>query len=69
MIKSGRVRVQGMLHAPGRTAYRILVGKPKESLGGCKHRWEDNIKMDLTEIGWDGTEFIWFRTGTIEWLV
>jgi hypothetical protein len=34
-----------------RNAYRILAGKPegKRSLG---RRWEDNIKMDLREIGW-----------------
>jgi hypothetical protein len=32
-----------------RNAYGILVGKP---LGRPGHRWEDNIKMDLREIGW-----------------
>jgi hypothetical protein len=37
----------------GRGAYRILVGKPegKRPLGRCKHRWEDNIKMDIQEVG------------------
>jgi hypothetical protein len=32
----------------------ILVGKPKgkRSLGRPRRRWEDNIKTDLTEIGW-----------------
>jgi hypothetical protein len=32
-----------------RTAYRILVGKPgeKRPLGRPRHRWVDNIKMDL----------------------
>jgi hypothetical protein len=36
--------------------YRILVGKPegKRPLGRPRHRWVDNIKMDLREIGWDG---------------
>jgi hypothetical protein len=36
-----------------RNAYRILVGKPewKIPLGRPKHRCEDNIKMDLKEIG------------------
>ena len=31
----------------------ILVGKPegKRPLGGPRHRWEDNIKMDLEEVG------------------
>jgi hypothetical protein len=34
-------------------AYRILVGKPegKRSLGRCRGRWENNIRMDLREIG------------------
>jgi hypothetical protein len=36
-----------------RNAYRILVGKPegRRLLGRPRHRWEDNIKMDLREIG------------------
>jgi hypothetical protein len=36
-------------------AYRILVGKSegKRPLGRPRHRWVDNIKMDLREIGWD----------------
>jgi hypothetical protein len=37
-----------------RGAYRILVGRPDERrpLGIPRHRWEDNIKMDLQELGW-----------------
>jgi len=33
--------------------YRVLVGKPegKRSLGRPMRRWEDNIKMDLQEVG------------------
>jgi len=39
-----------------RGAYRVLVGKPegKRQLGKPRHRWEDNIKMDLQEVGWGG---------------
>jgi hypothetical protein len=35
-------------------AYRVLVGKPEGSrpLGRPKQRQEDNIKMDLREVGW-----------------
>jgi hypothetical protein len=35
-----------------RNVYRLLVGKPegKRPLGRPKHRWIDNIKMDLLEI-------------------
>jgi hypothetical protein len=42
-----------------RNAYRILVRKPegKKPLGGPTCRWVDNIKMDLKEIGWDGTDW------------
>jgi hypothetical protein len=36
-----------------RGVHRVLVGKPegKRSLGRPRHRWEDNIKMDLPEVG------------------
>jgi hypothetical protein len=39
-------------------AYRILVGKPegKGPLGRPRRRWEDNIGMDLREIGWGGMD-------------
>jgi hypothetical protein len=37
----------------GRGMYRVLVGKPegKKPLGRPTRRWEDNIKMDLQEVG------------------
>jgi hypothetical protein len=43
-----------------RNAYRILVGKPegKRPLGRSRHRWEDNIRMDLREMGWGGMDWI-----------
>jgi hypothetical protein len=43
-----------------RNAYRILVGKPegKRPLGRPRRRWEDNIRMDLREIGWSGMDWI-----------
>jgi hypothetical protein len=36
-----------------RGVYRVLVGKPegKRPLGRPRHRWEDNIRMDLQEVG------------------
>ena len=42
-----------------RGAYRVLVGKPEvqRPLGRCRHRWEDNIKMDLQEVGWVGMDW------------
>jgi hypothetical protein len=55
MIKSRRMRWAGHVArmAETRNAYRILVGKPegKRSLVRPKHRWVDNIKMDIREIG------------------
>ena len=37
----------------GRSALKILTGKPigKRPLGRSRHRWKDNIRMDLEEIG------------------
>jgi hypothetical protein len=44
----------------GRGAYRILVGRPegRRPLGKPRCRWEDNIKMDLQEVGWKGMDWI-----------
>jgi hypothetical protein len=43
-----------------RIAYRILVGKPegKRPLGGPRHKWEDNIEMNLRDKGWGGMDRI-----------
>jgi len=43
-----------------RDVYRVLVGKPEEKrpLGRTRHRWEDNIKMDLQEVGCGGMDWI-----------
>jgi hypothetical protein len=40
--------------------YRVSVGKPegKSPLERRRRRWEDGIKMDLREIGWEGVEWI-----------
>ena len=37
-----------------RGAYRVLVGKSegRRPVGSPRHRWEDNIKIDLWEVGW-----------------
>ena len=51
VIKSRRVRLAGHVARMGerRGVYRVLVGKSggKRPLGRLRHRWEDNIKMDL----------------------
>jgi hypothetical protein len=50
-----------------KNAYNILVGTPegKRPFGRPRHKWEDNTRMDLREIGWRvGTGSIWLRIGT-----
>jgi hypothetical protein len=43
-----------------RGAYNILVGRPegKRQLGRPRRRWQDNIKMDLREIGFADVDWI-----------
>ena len=56
-LKTRRLRWAGHVARMGqsRNVYRVLVGKPegKRSLGRPRRRWEDNIKMDFTEVGCD----------------
>ena len=49
-----------------RGVHRALVGKPEEKrpLGRPRLRWEDNIKMDLQEVGGVETGWSWLRIGT-----
>ena len=44
----------------GRGVYKVLVGKSegKRPLGRPRRKWEDNIKMDLQEVGCGGMEWI-----------
>jgi hypothetical protein len=61
VIKSRRMRWVG--HAARmerRGVYRVLVGKPggKSPLGKPRRRWEDDIKMDLQEVGCGGMDWI-----------
>ena len=55
VIKSRRMRWAGHVARMGEgiEVYRVLVGKPegKRPLGRPRHRWEDNIRMDLLENG------------------
>ena len=46
--------------AERRVVYRLLVGKPegKRPFGRPRLRWEDNIKMDLQEVGCGGVDWI-----------
>jgi hypothetical protein len=53
----------------GRCLYRILVVRPegKKSLGRPRHRWEDNIKMYLTEIRIDGAKWVQLTQDRVQW--
>jgi hypothetical protein len=74
VIKSRRMRWTGHVArmGEGRVAYRILVGRPegRRPLGRPRRRWEDDIKMDLQEVGWRAwTGLVWLRIGTGGWLL
>jgi hypothetical protein len=49
-----------------RKVYRVLVGKPegKRPLERPRCRWEDDIIIDLREIGWVWSGFSWLSIGT-----
>ncbi|KAJ4438577.1 hypothetical protein ANN_14524 [Periplaneta americana] len=61
-IKSRRLRCAGHVARMGesRNAYRVLVGRPegKRPLGSLRRRLEDNIKMDLREVGYYDRDWI-----------
>ncbi|KAJ4444578.1 hypothetical protein ANN_06373 [Periplaneta americana] len=61
-LKSRHLRWAGHVAHMGesRNAYRVLVGRPegKRPLGRPRRRWEDNIKMDLREVGYDDRDWI-----------
>jgi hypothetical protein len=50
--------------------YRVLVGKPegKRPLGIPRCRWEDNVKMDLQEVGCGGMDWIELARDRYWWL-
>jgi transcription termination factor 2 len=72
MIKSRRMRWAGHVARmeEGRGIYSVLVGRPedKRPLGKLRRRWEDNIKIDLREIGIDGANWIRLATDKVQWL-
>jgi hypothetical protein len=61
VIKSRRIRLAGRVArlGDGRSVYRVLVGKTegKRPLGRPRRSWEDNIKMDLQEVGCGGVDW------------
>ena len=75
VIKSKRMRWAGHVARVGREELYnwVLVGKPERNRphGKPRHRWEDNIKMDLQEVGCGGMDWIdlaqdWVFVATFE---
>jgi hypothetical protein len=62
VIKSRRMKWVGHIARMEemKNAYTILVGEPegKKPLRRPRRRWEDNIRTDLKEIGWEGVDWI-----------
>jgi hypothetical protein len=52
-----------------RGIYTVLVGKPEGNrpLGRCRCRWEDNIKVDLQEVGHGGMDWIELAQNRDKW--
>jgi hypothetical protein len=71
MIKSRRMRWAWHVARMGETrnVYRILVGKSegKRPRGRPRHRWVDNIKIHLREIGLDGMDWIELAEDRGQW--
>ena len=71
MIKSRRMRWAGHAARMGERGgvYRVLVGKPegKRPLRRPRRRWEDNIKMNLKEVGCGGIDWIELAQNTDLW--
>jgi hypothetical protein len=62
VLKSRRMRWAGHVArmGQGRGVYRVLVGKTEgmRPLGRPRRRWEDNIRMDLREVGCDSVDWM-----------
>jgi hypothetical protein len=54
----------------GRGVYRVLVGRPEVKRPLERHRsgWEDNITLDLREVGIDGSNWIQLAQDRVQWL-
>jgi hypothetical protein len=56
-------------HEGGRGVYGVLIGRPegKRPREGPRRKWEDNIKMDLREIGIDMANCIQLDQDKVQW--
>jgi hypothetical protein len=73
VIKSRRMRWVGYVARVGeeRGVYKVLVGKPegKRPLGRPRRRWEDNIRLDLKEVGYGVMDWIGLAQDRDRWRV
>ena len=71
VMKSRKMRWAGHVARMGerRGVFRVLVGKPEgmRPLGRPRRRWEDNIKMDLQEVGCGGMDWIVLAQDRYRW--
>jgi hypothetical protein len=71
VIKSRIMRWAGHVArvGEGKDIYRVLVGwtEGKRLLGRPRRRWDDNIKMDLREIGKHGANWVQLAQGRVQW--
>ena len=71
VIKSRRMGCVGLVGVwgEGRGVFRVLVGKSegKRPLGRPRRRWENNIKMDLQEVGCGGMDWIELANDRDRW--
>jgi hypothetical protein len=53
----------------GESEYRVLIGKPegKRPLGKPRRKWDNNIKMDLQEVGCVGMDWIELAQDRVSW--
>jgi hypothetical protein len=60
-IKKNEMGKACSMYGKGRGAYRVLLGKTegKRPLERLRHRWEDNINLDIQEMGWGGGVMDW----------
>jgi hypothetical protein len=69
LIATGHSAAQSPRMGEIRNAYKILVGKSEGNrpVGGLGCRWEDNIRMDLKDIGWEVVDWMHLDQDRNQW--
>jgi len=73
IIKSRKMKWVGRVARRGgtRNVHKIVVGKAegKRPIGRRRHKWEDNIRIDLREIGWEDVDWMRLAHDRNQWRV